>query len=187
MPGHHVMPMPPLANVSLPQDHGAIAWNFHPALGSTNTTATNGSIYLARINVRSVATVSTVWWAQSTGPTSPVAGQNFAGLYSSSGTLLSSVNVDSKTGNGPQSATLSAAQTIGPGFVWLALMFNAATPPSLIRGGGLSAAGNVFGQTASIVDWAVNGTTTGLTALPASIVPGNNSQTGVLAIWAALS
>jgi hypothetical protein len=174
-------------NVQLPADHGAIAWTSDPALTTGTTATANGLVYLARMPIRTAATITKVWWDQTTGPTTPTAGQNFAGLYNSSGILLSSVNIDGKTGNGVQSATLDAAQSVTAGYVWMALMFNAATPPVLMRGGGQTAAANVFNQTAATYRWAVNGTTAGLTALPSSITPSSNSQTGVIAFWAALS
>lgn len=175
-------------NVTLPVDHGVIAWTSHPSLNTSNTLTVNGKIYLTRMPIRAAATVSKVWWCPTTGPTTPTAGQNFAGLYDSSGTLLSSVNIDSVTGTGPQSATLAAAQNIAANsYVWMALMFNAVTPPTLMRGGGLSAAANVFNQSPASYSWAVNGTTTGLTALPASITPANNSLTSAFACWGALS
>ncbi|MFF3558980.1 hypothetical protein ACFYXS_02910 [Streptomyces sp. NPDC002574] len=174
-------------NIQLPTDHGAIAWTTDPAITTGTSNAANGFVYLARMPIRTATTITKVWWDQTTGPTTPTAGQSFAGLYSTAGTLLSSVNIDGKTGNGVQNATLDAAQAVSAGYVWMALMFNAATPPVLMRGGGQTAAANVFNQTAATYRWAVNGTTTGLTALPSSITPASNSQTGVIAFWAALS
>ncbi|MEV5472954.1 hypothetical protein AB0L66_11430 [Streptomyces sp. NPDC052207] len=172
----------------LPSDHGLISWSGDPSNATTSTATVNGSVYLVRLNIRYATTITKVWWCQIGGPTTPTAGQNFAGLYSSAGALLSSVNIDAKTGNGPQNATLDAAQAVSAGsFVWAAFMFNAATPPTLMKHGGGNAAANIANLTAATARWAVNGTTTGLTALPSSITPPSNSQTGVQAFWAALS
>ncbi|MFD9398343.1 hypothetical protein ACFWA4_05920 [Streptomyces sp. NPDC060011] len=168
------------------QDHGLIAWSSDPSLNTGTATTVNGTVYLTRLNIRNTTTLSTVWWMHTTGPTTPTAGQNFAGVYDSAGTLLSSVNVDAKTTNGPQSATLGAPQAIAGGtFVWVAFVFNAATPPVLMRAGGQSAAGNIVNLTTPAVRFAVNGTAQ--TSLPVSITPASNSQTGVFAIWAAVS
>ena len=174
-------------NTPLPADHGAIGWTGDPRLHTGTISAVNGTIYLARVPVRTAATIGTVWWCQTTGPTTPTTGQNWVGLYSSAGTLLSSVGVDGKTGNGPQNGILAAPQAVAAGFVWVALMFNAATPPVLMRAAGQSAAANVFNQAAANYQYAVNGTTAGLTALPSSFVPGSNSLTGATAFWAAVS
>jgi hypothetical protein len=107
-------------------------------------------------------------------------------LYDSSGNLLSSAGLDAKTSNGIQSATLGAAQSVAGGtFLWVALVFNAATPPVLMKHGGQSAAANIANLTAATARWAVNGT--GATALASTITPSSNSQTGVQAFWAAVS
>jgi hypothetical protein len=169
-------------------DHGLISWSSDPSMNTATGQTVNGSVYLTRLNIRNSTTISTVWWTQTTGPTTPTAGQNFVGIYDSTGTLLSSVNVDAKTTNGPQSATLAVAQSVAGGtFIWVGMMFNAATPPVLMRGGGQSAAANIVNLTASTARFAVNGTTAGLTALPTPLTPASNSQTGVFAFWAAVS
>ncbi len=167
-------------------DHGLIAWSGDPSVQTSTAQSVNGSVYLTRLNIRNSTTVTNVHWAFTTGPTTPTASQNFAGIYSSAGTLLSSGNIDAKTTNGPQSVALDAAQSVAGGtFIWVAFVFNAATPPILMRGGGQSAAANTVNLSASNSRFAVNGT--GQTSLPASITPSSNSQTGVFAIWAAVS
>jgi hypothetical protein len=172
----------------VPSDHGMISWSGDPSNATTNSTPANGSIYLVRLNLRYATTITKVWWCHTSAPNTPTSGQNFAGLYSSAGTLMSSANIDAKTGNGPQSATLDAAQAVSAGsFVWAAFMFNATTPPTLLKHGGNTASGNIINLLATTARWAVNGTTTGLTALPSSITPSSNSQTGVQAYWAAVS
>lgn len=169
-----------------PSDHGLLAWTSDPSLNTGTFSTVNGTVYLARLNIRTTTTVTNIWWAQTTGPTTPTAGQNFAGVYDSSGNLLSSASVDSKTGGGTQSVALGTPQVIAGGsFLWVALVFNAATPPVLMRAGGQLAAANIVNLTASTARFAVNGTTQ--TALPSTITPSSNSQTGVTAFWAAVS
>lgn len=175
------------ANVQLPGDHGAIAWSFDPAQASSTTALTNGTIYLVRLPIRGTSTISKVWWGQTVAPNTPTSGQNFTGIYDASGNLLSSVNIDGKTTAGVQSATLAVAQNVSATYIWAAFMWNATTAPTVMRAGGQIAAGNVFNQTAASYRFAVNGTTTGLTALPSTITPASNSQTGVVAMWAAVS
>jgi hypothetical protein len=105
----------------------------------------------------------------------PVAGQNWAGLYSAAGTLLTSVGIDSMipgvVGINPATFTTPVVCTTSMGFVWRAVLFNAATPPTLVRTGGISQGANNAGLLASQYKYATAGT--GATTLPASITPGS--------------
>lgn len=170
-----------------PADHGLVAWSSDPSVNTGNAQTVNGSVYLTRLNIRTPVTISTVWWTQTTGATTPTTGENFVGVYNSAGTLLSSVNVDAKSANNAmQSAALGAAQSLAGGsFIWVACLFNAATPPILMRGGGLTVSANMANLSTANSRFAVNGT--GQTSLPSTITPGSNSQTGVFAVWAAVS
>jgi hypothetical protein len=167
-----------------PADHGLTAWSGDPAMATSTATITNGTVYLARLNIRAATTISKIWWDHTTAPTTPTAGQNFAGIYSSAGTLLASASIDANTTSGLQNVSITP-QVVGAGFIWAAFVFNAATPPVLMRFGGQTAAANVVNLSAATYRWAVNGT--GATALASTITPASNSQTGVSAIWAAAS
>ena len=174
---------PPIA---LPSDHSLLAWAADPTNASTNSTLTNGTLYLASVYLRSAATVSKVWWVNTTAAASATAGQNLVGLYSSAGTLLASVSIDSiVTGNGVQSATFSTPPAVQAGRYWVGVLVNAGTPPAMARMAGASASANNVNPSAAPYRVAVNGT--GLTAMPATITPASNSLTGALALWAAVS
>jgi hypothetical protein len=179
----------PVGSPSTPQpgDHGLIAWTGDPQSSTTSgSVAVNGSLYLARVFIRSTTTVSKVWWINSAAGATATAGQNWVGLINSSGTVLSTGSIDSvAVTNGPQSGTLSVAQSVAAGSYWACLLVNAATPPTIARGGGLSQAGNNVNLTAASFRFAVNGT--GLTTIPASITPASNTTTGALALWMGVS
>jgi hypothetical protein len=169
-----------------PADHGLIAWSGQPDISTTTSSAAvAGTLYLRRIPIRSASTISKVWWINSAAGSGAVAGQNFAGLISSSGTVLSTGGIDSvATVGGPQFGTLATAQTVSS-WVWSALLINASSMPTVARAAGLSATGNNIGLTAATYAYAVNGTS--LTAMPASVTPGSNTLTGALALWMGVS
>lgn len=185
---HYVDTSSPAAvnpNIALPSDLGFIAWSYDPAFTSSSTVVTNGTLYLSAVYIRAATTISKVWWGVATAGATPTSTQNNVGLYSSAGTLLSSVNVDAKvTGsNSVQFGTLGAAQAVATGFYWVGLLFNAGTPPTLVRTSGLVAGINDANMSTSTYRYATNGTS--LTALPSPITPGSNG-TGP-SFWVAVS
>ncbi len=167
-----------------PADHGLIAWSTDPSTTTTASLAVNGTVYLARLNVRVTSTITRVWYVQTVGMTTPTAGQNFTGIYNSSGTLLTSASTDSATTAGLKTISLDTPQSVSAGFIWAAFVWNASTAPTVMRGGGQNSAANIANLSAANYRWATNGT--GQTSLPASITPSSNSQTGVFALWAAV-
>lgn len=178
----------PLATPSTPQpaDHGLIAWSSDPSFAGSTSSAVSGTLYLAAIWIRSSTTISKLWWIHTTAATGAVAGQNWAALYDSAGTRLSSVGIDSEaTSNGVRSPSLTTPQAVTPGRYWVALLFNATTPPILARTAGASATGNNMGLTGAALRYAVNGTS--LTAVPASITPASNTTTGAVSLAVAVS
>lgn len=170
-----------------PEDYSLIAWSYDPAVGTTNTTATaNGTIYLSAVRIRRPATITNVHWAPNAAGVTPTSGQNFAALVNSSGVILSSVGVDALVTSGPGTKTtaiLAAPQSVTAGMYWVALLFNAGTPPVLLRTSGQQAGTNNYGLTAAALRFATNGT--GATVLPASFTPGSNGSGPSL--WVAVS
>ncbi|MGW1135715.1 hypothetical protein [Streptomyces griseoluteus] len=176
----------PMPNMPLPTDHGAVAWTAPPWLCNTSSLLVSGTVYVARLPIRAAAPVSQIWWANIAAASGAVAGQCFTGLYSPAGTLLSSAAIETKSTINVQSASLAAAQTPDPNsYPWAALLWNATTPPTVLRGGGQSGPANNFNLPASSLQFAVAGT--GLTSLPASFTPSSLTATGAVALWMALS
>lgn len=169
---------------SVPQDHGLETWTHDPYNGASSALLVNGRIYLVRMNVRRAATVSTVWWSIATPGATPTAGQNWVGLYSSSGARLATTNVDASVAGSGAQATAITPQSLAAGtFVWAAFVFNAATPPTVVRGASFESTPNV-NLPATALRSAVNGSGT---TLPASITPGSNTTSNAITLFSALS
>lgn len=166
-------------------DHGLIAWNYDPIItGSTTTTAAN-TIYLAAIYLRRARTVSKLWCIINSAGATPTAGANNLGLYNASGSLLGSINIDSKiSATGPQSGTLGSTITAAAGLNWVAMQFQASTQPGLGRTNVAVLGSAITNQSPAGYRFATNGSGT---TLPASITPTNNSTTGAAALWAGIS
>lgn len=173
------------ATTSLAEDQNLIAWTYDPLFTNSSTTVTNGTVYLAAVNVRKASTATKAFFIVNTVAVTPTAGQNFIGLYNSSGTLLNSTGIDSNiTSAGLNSVTLSASQSLSAGMYWVALVANAATPPAVARAGAAQSSALNANLTTSTLRFAVNGT--GKTAL-ANITPSSNTTTGAFAMWAAIA
>jgi hypothetical protein len=170
-----------------PADHGLISWAYDPSVPTTNTQPVNGTVYLVKLLLRHEAEISNVVWAVGTAGADPTAGQNEVGVYGSDGTRLAVANVDDDISSIGLKTTPVTPVTAGPGFVWAGFVFNAGTPPNLLRGedfSGLIRAGNV-GLAAETLRWAINGTAQ--TALPATRTPASNATSTFCGPWAALS
>lgn len=170
-----------------PQDAGSLlSWAYDPAFSSTGQLTVNGTLYLIKVAIRSLAPINNIWWNASTAGVTATAGQNWAGLYSSAGTLLTSVGVDAKVTSASVavSATLGSAYTpTATGWGWVGLLFNATTPPTVLRTNGSTTGTNNAGCAAATYRFATNGT--GQTTLPSSIT--TSSNVAGPSIWAALS
>lgn len=172
----------------LPTDQGLLEWNYDPAAANaTGTTLTNGTVFLHRIQVRAPMKISNVWVHLTNAAVTPTAGQSAVGLYSSTGTLLSSSGDTGSTLSGAAGAVsmaLTTPQNVGTGFYWVALLGNAATAAKLTASVNGAANANV-GLSAAGFRFCVNGTSQ--TSLPASITPSSNTATGAQTFWVGVS
>lgn len=172
----------------LPGDQGLLEWNYDPAAANaTGTTLTNGTVFLQRINVRAPMKISTVWLHLTNAAVTPTSGQSAVGLYNSAGTLLSgSADIGSTLSGsaGAISANLSAAQNVGAGFYWVAVLGNASTAAKLTASINGAANANV-GLSAAAYRFCVNGTSQ--TSLPSTVTPSSNSLTGAQTFWVGVS
>jgi hypothetical protein len=176
---------PTKATTPLAEDQNLIAWTYDPLVSSTSTTVTNGTVYLAAVNVRKASTATKAFFIVNTAAVTPTAGQNFVGLYDASGNLLNATGIDSNiTSVGLTTVTLSASQSLSAGVYWIALLINAATPPAICRAGATQLTALNVNLSAATLRFAVNGTSkTALTA----IIPSSNSASGIFAMWAAIA
>jgi hypothetical protein len=166
-------------------DHGLRAWTFDPRFcGATAAVAVGGTLFLSGMFITESFTATTLYWGVSVAPSGQTAGQNFVGLYDSTGTLLTSFGVDSDTATtGLKTAAISVALT--PGTYWAAFLFNASTTaPQLPRAAGAGGTPTLInvGLSGASQLYASNGT--GRTAMPSTITMSSNvAATGY---WAAI-
>jgi hypothetical protein len=183
--GQTTDPLPPW----MASDSGYLAWNFDAGAIGGSTAVTNNTITLVRINIRKAMSVTNVLLAINGGGTGLVTNENFAGLYSSAGTLIGATA--DQTSNWAGGGLKTLALTGGPfnlsagTFVWVAILANesAGGTPTFWRGQNNSGSVQNAGTTVSTARWATN--TTG-TTLPASITPSASSLISAT-FWAALS
>lgn len=171
-------------NAASPSNHGVLAWTGDPSTSTSGTTTTvAGTVYLAAIYINQSVAVTKLWYCVNAAGSGATANENQIGIYNQSGTLLASAVIDSTiTSNGPQSGTISST-LLAAGWYWIGVVFNASGQPGIGRTSAALTSANSFNQSASSARWAVNGLLQ--TALPSSITPASNSQTGVSAFWAA--
>jgi hypothetical protein len=164
-------------------DHGMETWTHDPYYAASSVIAVNGRVYAVKLPIRRNVTVDTIWWSISTAGATPTAGQNEIGLYSSDGVKLQSANIDAAISSSGAKSTAITAQALSAGFVWVLFLFNAATPPTLIRGSSFEGTPNLNLPATALRAAVVS---SGATALPASFAPATLTTTNCLTFFAAL-
>jgi len=174
-------------NIILPSDHGLTAWAYDPATGCNNPMlAVNGTMYLSTLSFRVTTTINKLWYMAGAAGVTPTSGQNWVGLYTAAGARVASGAADSLVTlfNAAVGVTLATPYVVAPGKYWVAMLFNAATPPTMSR---TTASINAFNNgaitSAASYRFATNGTLQ--TTLPASITPSANALGASL--WVAAS
>lgn len=174
-------------NSYLPSDHSITTWTYDPALTFSGTNSVSGTVYLAKVVIRQTTTVSKVMISISSAAVTPVANQNFLGVYNSAGTLVAQTAagvLDTLiTSSGALTATLSTTPTLTAGTYWVAFLNNAATPTQLGRASSFESTPNA-NLTNANYRFAINGTAR--TTLAASITPASNTSSNSITYWAAL-
>lgn len=169
-----------------PEDHGYITWWADPGQLASSVTPANGAgvLQLVRLHLPAAASVTNVVLFVSGLGSGLTSGQNFAGLYTSAGTLVAAT-ADQTTAwgsTGIKSAALNGGPySLSAGDYYVGWFANGSTLPSFLRGAG-TVAGNA-GLAAASSRFATGAT--GLTtAMPASA---GTLSSASAAFWAALS
>lgn len=177
-----------LTNTPWPQDQNLISWSSDPAAGGFGgSLMTAGTVWLSTVQIRRPVTISSLLWWVSTAGATPTAGQNFVGLYDSSGVRLAAVDVDADISSTGLKTTAITPVSVGTGAFWVAFLFNATTAPTLVRGTaqtGAAAAANA-GLPNSRLRFAINATSQ--TSLPSPLVLSSNSGSGIGGPWVAVA
>lgn len=187
----------------LPADLGWLEWNYDGALlvGSAATALPSaaGTPFLIRVNIRQARKITSLIYYLGTLGTLLTAGENFAGLYAgqagggfTAGQLIGTTADQTATwdtggtiGETPQPLA-GGPFTVPAGFVWVALMWNGTgVAPSFGKAQNFSATTSNAGTGVAACRWGIS-SSAGNTSLPASIVPGGNSLSG-MSVFAAVS
>lgn len=188
--GYSLNGVPVPGNVWQSSDHNLVAWAYDPALSVNGGTALSGSgvLHLIKVILRYPATINNVLYQINTAASGLTSGENFVGIYDSTGTRRA-VSADLSatwTSTGFYTTAMTASYSAPAGTYYIAFVVNGTTGPSLARMNGLAGASSAInvGLTAANYRYATNGT--GNTSLPASITLSSNAQDSI-AWWAALS
>lgn len=171
-----------------PAAHNLVAWAYDPSHAVNAIELTSGTVYLTKLHItRSVNVTKLYWWMSVAGAVA-VVGQNFGGLYSSAGTRLATADADATVtaSAGLQTLTISSTALTAGTFVWGALVFNAATEPTVQYASGATGATTAanVGLAAAAFRYATAGTLQ--TSLPASVTPASNSASLLAGPWMAV-
>lgn len=156
-----------------PEDNGHLAWTMDPYSASSSRAVINGAVQLHMISVKKAVTVNRFYLSRSAAGTSMTVGQNFIGLYDSTGALLG--QTADQAGNfavatTPLDAPLVVQTPIPAGKYWVGILANSTGSLPTFLGGpaGLGAHYNLGTDSSSrrLAQFGV-----GLTALPSSITP----------------
>jgi hypothetical protein len=153
---------------------------------------TAGNVYIVKIPIRIGLTATTLWYRISNAGSGASSG-SYVGIYSSSGTLLSSTaDIGANlVATGIYSTALGAAQTLTAGtFIWVALVQNLATTQAQFNSfaGASSTLPNVNLTRAFYRAGQLSAT--GQTTLPASFTPAtgiNSSVSAGIPMWFGIS
>lgn len=157
--------------LTLPEQAGYIGVTLDPATCNSQGQPVSGSPITFRIYIPKAGTVSVIGFQFPTAGATFTAGQNFAGLYSDAGNLLSGSadQTANFAGTGLKAVSLTTPQAVAAdSFVRAVILVNAGTTPQIRAGTssgvsanlGLTGSAQRFGQIAGP-----------LTALPASFDP----------------
>lgn len=169
-----------------PSDHGLAVWAFDPVAASGNQVLTAGTIYLNKVIVRQQVSVGNVVYTINVAGSGLTAGQNFLGLYNSSGTQVAVTGEQATnwgTAGTKTTALVGGPFTLAAGFYYVAFLSNGTTPPSFMRANGGSGSAVNYGLSASAFRFATNAT--GQTTLPSSLTLSSNA-TSAFAFWVGL-
>lgn len=163
-----------LAGMPHPRLFGYAGWTYPQVQCSAGKAGVAGTLYLSSFTIPSPVSITKLGWGINTAGSGAVAGQNFIGLYDSTGARLVSFGVDARAITaGAWQETISAL-ALNPGLYWFAYLFNATGMPAIYRSGDLNGSLMNLGLPNSKLAFATNGT--GQTTLPSSITPSSNAS-----------
>lgn len=179
------------ATVPNAAEYGFVGYNYDPWNAATALApAVNQTLYMMRVDVRKAGNATNIYMMQNAGGSGFVAGNNYMGLYDSSGNLLvSSTGADAiaaMTATG--SAVCPIASTpLAIGTYYVGVLVDATVRPTWLRTVNVTGAASIINalQPASAGLWTTAaGTFTG--SLPATVTMASRSLIG-MAWWAGIA
>ncbi|MFE0451592.1 hypothetical protein ACFW2D_09925 [Streptomyces sp. NPDC058914] len=155
-----------------PADQGLKAWSFDPSLAVNVSAPVGGSVYLIRVKLRKATTISKVVMFTVAAGSGLTANQNYAGLYTASGTRVGiTANQSSAwtTANNTLSMSLTSAYSAAAGDYYIAFVSNGSTRPGFVCGTELGAIRTAGNANLSSGGYRYCIGATGQTSLPSSI------------------
>ena len=156
-----------------PDQHALLSWNFDPSMAPANDILTSGEVRMIKMpSFAKDVTISSIALFVAAVAVTPVAGQNFAGIYNAAGTRLAQT-ADLSTpytvaGFSLQPLTASILMPANTSF-WVAFLSNAATNVSLAAGLSVSVRGPLVNANLTAANFRYSLGPSAQTTLPASI------------------
>lgn len=181
-------PISESSGMSVPSDHGLLAWSYDPILAFGSQGLVSGTPSFARVYLREPATITKVWCYLSVLGNGLVSAQNFLALVDAAGGRVG-VTADQTSAwgsTGLKSADLVTPYQADAGAYWVELLSNATTStPSFARPAApFTGVANV-NLTASASRFAAG--PAGQTTPPGSITPANLTASSSGIFWVAVS
>ncbi|MGW0136233.1 hypothetical protein [Streptomyces sp. NPDC003299] len=155
-----------------PADQGLKAWSFDPSVAGFSSAPVGGSVYLIRVKLRQAAIISKIVLMTVAAGSGLTANQNYAGLYTASGTRVGiTANQSSAwtTANNTLSMALTSSYSAAAGDYYVAFVANGSTRPGFVCATTLGATRTPGNANLSSGGYRYCIGATGQTSLPSSI------------------
>lgn len=171
-----------LTNTSgwLPIEFGVKFWTFDPNTNTGASALVAGQLYIAKIVLRVATTITNIVYNVSTAGSGLTAGQNFIGLYTTTGTQLAAT-ADQTTNwasIGTKTTPLTVPQSLSAGQYLVVFLANGTTPPQIMNGQGTSASLVNLGSPSPSLRYSTQAGP--FTALPASFTHSTSVSTATV-------
>lgn len=170
-------------------EHGFLYWNYDVNIAAQTSVLTSGTAYMSKVNVRSAITATNLNYIVSTAGTTLTSGQNFVGLYDSSGNRIA-VSADLTTdwgSSGYKTTPFVTPASLSAGAYYAAWLTVGATGITVARASAMNSSALNAGLVAATARYTTGGTGfTGLTSLPSPATMSNRTL-GATSIWCAIN
>ena len=160
-----------------PTDFGYASWNYDSSMAGGGSQPAAGVLQMTSLFLPQATLITNVVLGVTIVGVTLTAGQNFAGLYDSTGALVDTSADQSTnwTSLGPKVMPLTTTHSLPAGTYWVAMATTGTTRPSFHRAGSFAGLGSIVNQglTATTYRFATSGS--GVTTLPASVTMSGRS------------